>query len=219
MHSSRREPLAAVVPKFDRAAPHRPALLLDRDGVLNVDTGYVGRYGDFRWIPGAIETLIAFTQAHWHICVVTNQSGVARGYFTEADVERLHADITCDVIAAGARIDAFYYCPYHAESRIERYRCADHPDRKPNPGMLLKALADHNADATRSIMIGDKQSDLEAGRRAGVQAFHFNVTGRLDDFLSGELGGTFFDAVPCRPEAADRETERRFWMLSDHHCS
>lgn len=197
MHSPllrKRKPLAAVVPAFDRRAPKRPALLLDRDGVLNVDTGYVGRYDDFRWVPGAIETLLAFTQANWHICVVTNQSGVARGYLTEVDVERLHADITCDVIAAGARIDAFYYCPYHAESRIERYRWADHPDRKPNPGMLMKALSDHNADASRSIMIGDKQSDLEAGRRAGVKTLHFNSQGRLDDFLSEKLSGTFFHA-------------------------
>lgn len=183
----RKRELAAMVPKFDLAASNRPALLLDRDGVLNVDTGYVGRYDDFRWIPGAIETLIAFTQANWHICVVTNQSGIARGYFTEVDVERLHANIASDVMAAGARIDAFYYCPYHALSRLDHYRHVDHPDRKPNPGMLTKALADHGADATASIMIGDKLSDIEAGRRAGVKTLHFNAQGRLDDFLSENL--------------------------------
>jgi D-glycero-D-manno-heptose 1,7-bisphosphate phosphatase len=177
-------PLVGVVPKIDPAAPRKPALLLDRDGVLNIDTGYVGRYRDFHWMPGAIETLIAFSRANWHICVVTNQSGVARGKYTEEDVERLHADIACAVTAAGARIDAFYYCPYHAESPIERYRFVDHPDRKPNPGMLIKALRDCGADTARSVMVGDKVSDLEAGLRAGVKALHFRSQGRLDDFLA-----------------------------------
>lgn len=177
-------PLSSAVPKIDPATPNKPALLLDRDGVLNIDTGYVGRYIDFRWMPGAIETLIAFSKANWHICVVTNQSGIARGKYSESDVERLHADIARDATAAGGRIDAFYYCPYHAESSIERYRVADHPERKPNPGMLIKALRDCAADAKRSIMVGDKLSDIEAGRRAGVETVHFRSEGRLDSFLA-----------------------------------
>ncbi|WP_207909926.1 HAD family hydrolase [Rhizobium sp. BK251] len=168
------------------AAEQRPALLLDRDGVLNADTGYVGRYDDFRWIPGALETLTAFTQANWHICVVTNQSGVARGYYTEADVDSLHDQIARDAVLVGARIDCFYYCPYHPESLTARYRCADHPERKPNPGMLLRALRDCNADVLRSIMVGNKLSDIEAGRRAGVAAFRY-TSGRLDLFLAGVL--------------------------------
>ncbi|MBP1862015.1 D-glycero-alpha-D-manno-heptose-1,7-bisphosphate 7-phosphatase [Rhizobium herbae] len=188
-------PLAGVVPKIDPAASSKPALLLDRDGVLNLDTGYVRRYRDFRWMPGAIETLIAFSRANWHICVVTNQSGIARGKYTEEDVERLHADITYDVTTAGARIDAFYYCPYHAESSIDRYRFVDHPDRKPNPGMLIKALRDCGAYTARSVMVGDKVSDLEAGRRAGVMALHFRSQGRLDDFLAESLSkqGAFWN--------------------------
>lgn len=172
-----------VVPVIGHAEISRPALLLDRDGVLNIDSGYVGRYADFRWMPGAIETLIAFSEANWHICVVTNQSGIARGYFTETEVEGLHVEIGREAAAAGARIDAFYYCPYHGEASIERYRLADHPDRKPNPGMLLTAIRDCNADIARSIMIGDKPSDIEAGRRAGVRSFLF-TSGRLDDFLA-----------------------------------
>lgn len=181
--------LRNVVPVIEPAEASRPALLLDRDGVLNVDSGYVGRYADFRWIPGAIETLIAFSEANWHICVVTNQSGIARGYFTEAEVEELHADIGRDAAGAGARINAFYYCPYHGEASVERYRLADHPDRKPNPGMLMRAMRDYNADIARSIMIGDKPSDLEAGHRAGVRSFLF-TSGRLDDFLARCLAGS-----------------------------
>lgn len=182
--------LADLVPRYALTERNRPLLLLDRDGVMNVDTGYVGHYSDFHWMPGAIETLVAFSGANWHICVVTNQSGVARGYFTADDVERLHDEILHDVVRAGAHIDAFYYCPFHPESRFDRYRATDHPDRKPNPGMLLKALRYCNADAKRSIMVGDKESDSEAGRRAGVPAYRFHG-GRLDDFLAGVLISAF----------------------------
>jgi len=178
--------LSDLVPRYEVTDRDRPALLLDRDGVMNVDTGYIGRYSDFRWMPGAIETLVTFSKANWHICVVSNQSGIARGYFTTDDVERLHGEILHDAVRAGAHIDAFYYCPFHPESRLDRYRAADHPDRKPNPGMLLKALRYCNADARRSIMVGDKLSDTEAGRRAGVPAYRFHG-GRLDDFLAGVL--------------------------------
>jgi D-glycero-D-manno-heptose 1,7-bisphosphate phosphatase len=184
-------PLDCVVPQFDPSDRTRPALLLDRDGVLNVDAGYVGRFQDIRWIPGAMETLAVFAKANWHICVVTNQSGIARGYFTEQEVEVLHAQMKGAVSRFGGRIDAFYYCPYHADSRTLRYRVANHPDRKPNPGMLLKALTEHHADAARSIMVGDKLDDLEAARRAGVRPIHYNSPTRLDDFLSMELARDF----------------------------
>jgi D-glycero-D-manno-heptose 1,7-bisphosphate phosphatase len=178
--------LARLVPTYDAAARRRPALLLDRDGVLNIDTGYVGNYADFRWIPGALEALAVFARANWHICVVTNQSGIARGYFSAEDVERLHREIAADVCRAGGRIDAFFYCPFHPESRIEDYRVADHIDRKPNPGMLFKALHQCRADAHFSIMIGDKPTDIEAGHRAGVDSYRF-PGGRLDEFLAGVM--------------------------------
>lgn len=193
-------PLSRAVPRFDAAAPMRPALLLDRDGVLNADTGYVWRYSDFRWIPGAIETLTVFARANWHIRVVTNQSGVARGKYSEADIRALHADIARDAAAAGGRIDAFYYCPYHAESLTERYRVANHPERKPNPGMLLRALRDCGADPRRSIMVGDRLSDMEAGRAAGVETAHFHPEGRLDDFLAEYVGRRHGLWSPPRPQ-------------------
>lgn len=146
----------------------RPALFLDRDGVLNEDPGYVYRVEDFVWIPGAREAIAAFKAAGWWVFVVTNQSGVGRGYYTEADVAVLHAHMQSDLAAVGAGVDAFYHCPDHPEAVVETYRHPDPPRRKPNPGMLLDAIAEWPVDLTRSIMVGDKDADLEAGRRAGV---------------------------------------------------
>ena len=164
----------------------RPALFLDRDGVLNEDRGYVHRWEDFSWIPGAREAVAAFNARNWWVFVVTNQSGVGRGYYPEADVLALHARMEADLAAAGARIDAFYHCPFHPEALEDRYRHPDPPDRKPNPGMLLRAMADWPVDAARSVMVGDKAIDLEAGQRAGVRSLLF-PGGDLEAFLAAEL--------------------------------
>jgi len=158
--------------------PGRAAIFFDRDGVLNEDTGYVHRIADFRWIEGAREAVKLVNDAGLQAIVVTNQSGVARGYFSEDDVRRLHEWMARDLSAFGARIDAFYYCPYYDGATIEAYRVADHPDRKPNPGMILRAIRDFAVDPKLSLTIGDKPRDLEAGRRAGVE-------GRL--FTGGSL--------------------------------
>ncbi len=166
--------------------PLRPALFLDRDGVLNEDRGYVHRWEDFCWIPGAREAVAAFNARNWWVFVVTNQSGVGRGYYPEADVLALHARMEADLAAAGARIDAFYHCPFHPEALEDRYRHPDPPDRKPNPGMLLRAMADWPVDAARSVMVGDKAIDLEAGQRAGVRSLLF-PGGNLEAFLAAEL--------------------------------
>ena len=166
----------------------RPALFLDRDGVLNEDRGYVHRWEDFCWIPGAREAVAAFNARDWWVFVVTNQSGVGRGYYAEADVHALHARMSEALAAAEARIDAFYHCPFHPEALEDRYRHPDPPDRKPNPGMLLRAMADWPVDAARSVMVGDKAIDLEAGRRAGVRSLLF-PGGDLSAFLAAEVAG------------------------------
>lgn len=164
----------------------RPALFLDRDGVLNEDPGYVYRWEDFRWIPGAREAVAAFNAAGWWVFVVTNQSGIGRGYYTEADVAELHRKMSQSLAQIGGQIDAYYYCPDHPEAVSEKYRHPDPPDRKPNPGMLLRAIAEHPVDLTRSIMVGDKAGDIEAGRRAGVRGLKFEG-GDLLAFLSPEI--------------------------------
>lgn len=146
----------------------RPALFLDRDGVINVDTDYTWRVEDLVLTPTAAAAIARANRAGWLVVVVTNQSGVARGYYTEEDVHAFHAAMADRLAAAGARIDAFYHCPYHPEGSIARYR-VDHPDRKPRPGMLLRAIADHGIDAAASLLLGDRSTDLEAAAAAGVR--------------------------------------------------
>ena len=163
----------------------KPALFLDRDGVLNEDQGYVHRWEDFRWIPGAKEAVAAFNRAGWLVIVVTNQSGIGRGYYTEDEMHALHGRMQAALAEAGARIDAFYWAPHHPEAAVEAYRHPDPPDRKPNPGMILRALAEWPIDPARSILVGDKPSDLEAARRAGVRGVLFGG-GDLREFLEKE---------------------------------
>lgn len=163
----------------------RPALFLDRDGVLNVDHGYVYRWADLTWIDGARAVIAAFNRAGWWVFVVTNQSGVGRGYYTEADMHALHAAMAEDLAKDGARIDAFYHCPHHPEAVVEAYRHPDPPDRKPNPGMLLRAMADWPVDQAASFMIGDKPGDMEAAARAGIEGLLFEG-GDLRAFLKAQ---------------------------------
>lgn len=159
----------------------RPALFLDRDGVINFDHGYVHRWGEFDALPGAAETIAAFNTAGWFVFVVTNQAGVAHGYYEEAAIHLLHEQIRDWLASEGAHIDAFYYCPFHPRAAVGAYR-ADHPDRKPNNGMLMRAFDEWTVDRTRSLLIGDRESDLDAARAAGIDGYLFNG-GRLDAFV------------------------------------
>jgi D-glycero-D-manno-heptose 1,7-bisphosphate phosphatase len=163
----------------------RPALFLDRDGVLNEDQGYVHRWEDFRWVEGAREAVAAFNRAGWLVIVVTNQSGVGRGYYTEDDMHALHARMREELASVGGHIDAFYFAPHHPEAAVEAYRHPDPPDRKPNPGMILRALAEWPVDRERSILVGDKPSDIEAAARAGIRGLLF-AGGDLKDFLEAK---------------------------------
>jgi D-glycero-D-manno-heptose 1,7-bisphosphate phosphatase len=150
----------------------RPALFLDRDGVLNVDAGYVHRTDDLRWVPGAIETVKRFNDLGWFVVVVTNQSVIARGYCDEIAVHALHAFMQRELQANGAHVDAFFLCPHHPDGIVPEFAitCAC---RKPEPGMLLAAAREWPIDLERSILIGDKQSDVIAALRAGVRGLLF----------------------------------------------
>ena len=164
----------------------RPAAFLDRDGVLIVDSGYPHRPDQLVLIPGAAEAVKRLKEAGYVAVIVTNQSGVARGLFSEETMHGFNALLVERLAEAGARIDAVYAAPHHAEAVDKRYRHPDHPDRKPNPGMLLKAIAEHDLDPARSLMIGDQPSDMEAARRAGVVGYRFEG-GNLDDLVVAAL--------------------------------
>jgi D-glycero-D-manno-heptose 1,7-bisphosphate phosphatase len=145
---------------------HR-ALLLDRDGVINVDRRYVSRVEDFEFIPGIFE-LCRDAQALGLVpVVVTNQAGIGRGYYTEDDFRTLTAWMVAEFEARGVRIARVYHCPYHPTAGVGDYR-RESFDRKPHPGMILRAQADLDLDLPRSVLVGDKDSDLAAGRAAGV---------------------------------------------------
>ncbi len=147
-----------------------PAIFFDRDGTLNHDDGYTHDAARLRWIDGAIEAVRSVNARGWKAIVVTNQAGIARGLFDEAAMRGFHARMQEELAAHGARIDAFYHCPFHEAATTPSLRIADHPDRKPSPGMLLRAMREHPIDPMRGLMIGNHQSDLEAGRAAGVDA-------------------------------------------------
>ena len=164
-----------------------PAVFLDRDGVLIEDTGYPHLEEHLRFVPGAF-TAVRRLNALGYLCVVvTNQSGVARGFFTEPQMKAFNTLIVRRMAAKGAVIGGVYACPFHAEAREERYRHPDHPDRKPNPGMILSAIADLHIAPARSFLIGDQPTDLEAARRAGIPGFRFEG-GDLDEFVKDLLG-------------------------------
>ena len=165
----------------------RSAVLFDRDGTLNVDLDYVYRPGDLRWQPGAIEAVRLVNDLGHKAIVITNQSGVARGLFTEADVARFHVRMSEDLAAAGGRIDAWYACYHLKDAPIAAYAHPDHPDRKPNPGLVLRAIAEHGLDPDQCLMVGDKPRDIEAGRRAGVRGVLYGG-GRLDVCIGQALG-------------------------------
>ena len=144
----------------------RGAVFLDRDGTINVDHGYVFRPGEFEFIAGAPEAIRRLRDAGYLMIVVTNQAGIARGLYGEADVHELHRHLDRELERYGTAIDAYYYCPHHPEKGIEPYlrECAC---RKPLPGMLLQAAADFSLNLGGSFLVGDKLSDIEAGLAAG----------------------------------------------------
>ena len=148
----------------------RPAAFLDRDGVINVDHGYVFEPTRLEFTPTAIEGIRLLNQAGYPVLVVTNQSGVARGMYGVAEVEAFHAHMNAALGEAGAHVDAFYYCPYHPDGTVADY-AIEHEDRKPGIGMIRRAMRDWDVRAEGSFLIGDKQSDLDAASAAGIAGY------------------------------------------------
>lgn len=153
----------------------RRALFLDRDGVVNVDHGYVCSSDNFQFIDGIFELVAAAQQAGYLVVIITNQAGIGRGYYTEADFENLMIWVREQFVVRGGLIDAVYFCPDHPEHGLGAYRC-DSPFRKPAPGMILQAAKEHGIDLGRSILVGDKLTDIQAGCNAGVGELLFYGT-------------------------------------------
>lgn len=152
----------------------RPAAFLDRDGVLNVDHGYVHRPDQLEWIAGAPQAVALLNRAGYTVIVVTNQSGVARGYYDETAVRHFNAHMQDALRAQGAHIDAFYYCPHHPQGTVAQYAIACRC-RKPLPGLLEQAARDWPIDLGRSFLIGDKDADMAAAAAFDVRGIKFDA--------------------------------------------
>ena len=151
----------------------RPAAFLDRDGVLNVDHGYAHKPEQLDWIAGAPEAVRQLNDAGYLVIVITNQSGVARGYYDEAAIHKFHSHMQEALQAQGAHIDAFYYCPHQPDGKITEFavRCRC---RKPNTGMLEQAAREWPIDLTRSFLIGDKDGDMAAAAAFRIRGIKFD---------------------------------------------
>ena len=163
----------------------RPALFLDRDGVINIDRGYVCKVADFVWVDGAIDCIATFKARGWFVFVVTNQSGIAFGHYTPADMQAVHDHMRAAIRESGTDVDEIYHCPYHHDGTDPRYR-KDSFDRKPKPGMILQAMADYPVKREASFLIGDKPTDIAAARAAGIGGFLFKG-GNLSTFAEWTL--------------------------------
>lgn len=178
------------------------AVFLDRDGTLNDDVGYPGRYSLVRVFPFSFDAVRKINRAGLLAVVVTNQSGVGRGRFSEDDLREIHRRMAEEFAAHGARLDAFYYCPHHPLSADPRYRL-DCDCRKPFPELGLRAARDFDIDLRASYMIGDKIEDIEFGRRLGAVPVLVRTgygresekTLRAEGALPAHVGATLLEAV------------------------
>jgi len=142
------------------------AVFLDRDGTIIEDVGYLSDIGQIRILPGAAKALRLLNDNGFKVVIVTNQAGVARGYFTESMANEINEKLVRLLADRGSVVERIYYCPHHIEGIIAKYK-KECNCRKPNPGMIEQAVKELAIDITNSVMIGDKNSDIEAGRRAG----------------------------------------------------
>ena len=146
----------------------RPAIFLDRDGVVIDDAHHLSSPEQVRIIPGSAEAIASLNRAGWPVVIVTNQSGVARGLFTVDGLHAVHQHISDQLAGYGAKIEAYYFCPHYPTAEVPAYRAVC-DCRKPKPGMLLQAAEELRLDLARSWMIGDRETDLAAGAAAGTR--------------------------------------------------
>lgn len=159
----------------------KPAAFFDRDGTLNVDKGYTHKISDFVWIDGAIDAIKYLNKKNYHVIVITNQSGLARNYYTEDDLIKLHNFMNSELEKNSAFIDDFFYSPYHPDVNNEKYNNLKKL-RKPDIGMLELAKSKWNFSDQDSFLIGDKKSDVQCAINYGIRGYLFN-TNNLFDFI------------------------------------
>lgn len=145
------------------------AVFLDRDGTINEEMGYINHPDRFVIFPFVADSIKIFNRLELLVIVVTNQSGVARGYFTESMVKQLHQKLLTEMSGQGAHIDGIYYCPHHPDEGTDQYR-RDCQCRKPKPGMILKAIDEYNLDLKRSFMIGDRYKDIVFAKKLKIKS-------------------------------------------------
>ena len=180
----------------------RKAAFIDRDGVLNEERAFVHRIADFALLPGAVEALRLLKAAGYLLVVITNQSGIARGLYAESDYLALTDHIRARLAAAGVILDAIEYCPHLPDAPVERYR-VECDCRKPKPGMLRRAFRSLDIDPVDSLLVGDRLSDIEAGRAAGIRRCFLVRTGyRLTDEAVEQADAVYDDLLACARSVA-----------------
>lgn len=164
------------------------AIFFDRDGVLNLEVGYLWQVERFKWIDGAREAIKLCNARGFLTVVVTNQGGIAKGLYTSREVDALHDFMQKDLSEVGAHIDAFYYCPHHPEGLVAELSIACEC-RKPKPELILRACRELDIDAAQSVMFGDSERDLQAAKAAGLRAGIFFAGENLFDAVKKILDG------------------------------
>ncbi|OCH17243.1 D-glycero-beta-D-manno-heptose-1,7-bisphosphate 7-phosphatase [Aliivibrio sp. 1S165] len=177
----------------------KPAVFLDRDGVINVDRGYVHKRDDFEYIDGVFNAVKKCKDMGYLLVLVTNQSGIARGMFTEEQFETLTEWMDWNFAENDIDFDGIYYCPHHPEATVERYK-EECDCRKPNPGMFMSAQTFLDIDMENSVMIGDKKEDMMAAQAAGVGTRILVRTGKPVTEEGEALATTVLDSIADVPK-------------------